>query len=126
MKCFLVGAVGAVGALLAVVLCVFVFAQYSDYRGRAQTEGIILQVEWIKKEVGAVALKRNEFAGVDGSVVKFGFRDPIDFADIFDGNILIRGSGGQVLIFRPSFSGGGVAWRCMGAPGKDMPGECKG
>ncbi|MHA6824552.1 hypothetical protein ACQUKI_23855 [Ralstonia pseudosolanacearum] len=96
MKCFLIG---AVGALLVVVLCAFAFSQYSDCRGRAQTEGIIVQVEFIKKEVEAAALKRNGFFGVDGSVVKFVFHDPIDFADIVGGNIFVRGAGGQILIF---------------------------
>ncbi|MFC0130815.1 hypothetical protein [Ralstonia solanacearum] len=123
MKCFLIG---AAGALLVVLLSVFAFTQYSNYRGRAQTEGVIVQVESIKKDVEEAAIKRNSFAGIDGAVVKFRFHDPIDFADIVNGNIIARGAGGQILIFSPSFARGQVEWRCMGAPSKDVPEKCRG
>jgi len=125
MKSFVTG---CVGALLAIALALFTFAQYSDYRGRAETEGMLAELEPFKQSIEAAATKNKSFVGIDKVVGKpTTLPAYVDLLEVTDaGEIFIRGGrDGQLVILLPTFVAEKVVWRCIGSPAKDMPGACK-
>lgn len=125
MKCFLKG---AIGALCVLVLAAVIIAQYSDYRARAETDGMLVQLGVVQRAIEADAVKRGTFAG---TATQFVHALPVvtnvRLLEVNDtGTIVAKGGrNGQMIILSPSLIEGKIRWRCVGAPDKDMPRQCQ-
>ena len=124
MKCFLLGVLGASLGFLGTVL---VYSQYCDYRAAAQTSGWMAEVEPAQRAVEANAVRLGALSGAGLSVAKprFTGQGPEHFEVTQDGLILMHGGlSGQLVALVPTWSPGGVQWRCLGGSRRDVSG-CK-
>lgn len=126
MKCFFYGALGAVVLLTAAAVT---FAQYSDYRSRAEFETWIMQLEPTRKtiELNILNLKGTHGSGVGIKKPLFTPNNVV-FSDVLESGIIIVKGGldGQMLALVPSLSGTGVAWQCIGGSDKAVSSKCHG
>jgi hypothetical protein len=120
-KCFLMG---FVGAILGLLLSMFVGAQYADYMAAAQTDAWLNEVGPTVATVNSNIEKMHGVSGAGTGVAtpNFSGKPPPPALALVtaDGAILLQGGyRGQAVVLVPSWTGGKVAWRCIGGSQHD-------
>lgn len=116
---------GLLGGLTALALYFFLQAQYSDYRAKAETEGLIFKTEALQRSLEEIFQKTGKFDSSTASkAITIG--DSPRHILLENGTIIVRGSiEGQLLVLTPKVEGGKVQWRCYVGPDKARPNNCR-
>ena len=119
MRCFLIG---FAGFLVAGLIAAIAIPSYGDYTSRASLSETMAAIhplreriaEALVKEPRSIATPREPIAGI--SYLKV----------MPDGAIVFRSAKhGQLIIFEPEVREKTVTWKCIGAPAKDVPSNCR-
>jgi hypothetical protein len=116
---------GLLGCLTALALYLFFQAQYSDYRAKAETEGLVFKMEALQRSLEDVFQKTGKFDSVMASKTINQSDGPKPII-LENGTIIVRGRiEGQLLVLAPKVEGGKVQWRCYVGPDKARPSNCR-
>lgn len=119
MRCFLLG---FVGFFLAALMTTIAMSLYADYAARASLLETLLRIDPLRDRV-AEALIREPHSVVQPAEAIAG----VSYLKVTaDGTIVFRSlKHGQIMVLEPKVQGRGVSWRCIGAPAKDVPPDCR-
>ena len=114
---------GLLGCLTALALYSFLQSQYSDYRAKAETEGLIYKLEVLQKSLENGFQKTGEFSISSSTVTNSEDLKPVVLKN---GTIIVQGrSEGQLLVLTPNVEDGKVHWRCYVGPDRARPNKCR-
>jgi len=127
MRCFIIGFTGFFVAAIATAVA---FAAYGDYSARASLGETISGVIPLRTMIAEDLLST-----ADGSVSEAVWAQAMSESSNMgvsylkvspDGTIAFRSAKhGQIIIYEPDTSTNGIEWRCIGAPAKDVPPDCR-
>ncbi|SMC27281.1 hypothetical protein SAMN02745857_02784 [Andreprevotia lacus DSM 23236] len=121
-------ATGAAGTLSALVLAALGHAQYADYRARAESGGMLLQLAPLQQQIAARAMASKSFSGV-GKGLNTALHDlslPAALQVQDNGTLLAWGRHQQLIVLLPQFDAAGhVVWTCAGGSASDVPAACR-
>jgi Tfp pilus assembly major pilin PilA len=122
MRCFLIGVAGFV---VTAVLAAVAIASYGDYAARASLAETMTSVVALRTQIAEGLVTRSGLPiKVTTEIQAFPNVDYLKVTN--DGAIVFRSAKhGQVIVLEPSIAGGAVSWRCIGAPAKDVPADCR-
>jgi hypothetical protein len=118
------------GIISLLLLLVWIYPLYSDYRAVAETQRWLVEVRPIQITIQENALEAKSLSsaghGVDGEMLKIPL--DLDLLEITEtGTIIMRGGRDeQVVILIPSLESEGVTWRCIGGSGRSVMRICEG
>jgi hypothetical protein len=114
---------GALGCLLTLGMAVVCYAQYGDYRARAESQAMLEAIEPTAETVLSNARKLHSTNGsgreIEAPESRFGTVEVMK-----DGVIVLRGKRDQLMVLVPLFGGYHYGWRCIGGPKNDVPQFC--
>lgn len=116
---------GLSGFFVGLVLYLSVLPLYSDYRAKAETEGLVFKMEASQRLLEVIFQKTGKFDSAVPSKTTANANDPKPL--IFDnGTIIVKGNvEGQLLLLIPAIEGGAVRWRCYVGPENATPKNCR-
>lgn len=112
---------GFLGCITGLVACLFVYAQYSDYRERVELESLVFSAEGLQRELEASFKRTGKFD--DGAIG--GNRLKARHVAVEQGTIFVTGYLGQLLVLVSKVEGGTVRWQCHAGPERARPGNCR-
>lgn len=116
---------GVSGFFVVLITYLAVLSLYSDYRAKAETEGLVFKMESLQRSLEDIHQKTEKFDSslVPGIINKGDGPSPIILEN---GTIIVRGSvEGQLLVLVPKVEGDKVRWRCYVGPEKARPSNCR-
>jgi len=120
MRCFLIG---FAGFFVAGFLVLLAMAGYADYAARASLSETMAAAAAVRTTV-AEELRDNRKLKPRPAQPAIAGADYSRVSD--DGTIVFRSARhGQIIVYEPSVQAGGVTWKCIGSPPKDVPADCR-
>lgn len=119
MRCFLIG---LVGFLVTGLVALIAILSYGDYTSRASLAETFVAVRPIREKVAEALVKEPRSVARSTQAIA-----GVSYLKVAaDGTIVFRSSKhGQVIVLEPEVRGNEVSWKCIGAPAKDVPPECR-
>lgn len=116
---------GLSGFFVGLIVYLSVLPLYSDYRAKAETEGLVFKMEALQRSLEDAFQKTGKFDSVMASKTITNGDGPKPII-LENGTIIVRGRiEGQLLVLAPKVEGGKVQWRCYVGPDKARPSNCR-
>ena len=119
MRCFLLGIVGFV---LTAFVSTIAITSYGDFTARASLNETLVAVRPLRDKIGEALLKDPRAMAIPKESIP-----GVDFLKVSpDGTIVFRSTKhGSLIAYDPTVIRGAVTWKCVGAPAKDVPADCR-
>lgn len=112
---------GFLGCTTALVLYLYLYSQYSDYRDKVEVNELMFRAESVQREVEDHLKKAGNFDGVARKN-----RGAQDGLTVFEnGIVILNGRRGQLLVLIPKVGGDRVLWGCYVGPERAKPVNCR-